>query len=127
MFRKTVHPLDLLLAVLLAATPGGAILYWLAINGRLPFDFLSGTALPADRRVGDARRHRRNGGFRALVLQPAALSQKQNARRSRASASTAKRKRPQAAFFSISRFSRSAFTESVSSLALIRKASSPPR
>ena len=41
MFSKTVHPLDLLLAVLLAATPGGAILYWLAINGRLlPFDFL---------------------------------------------------------------------------------------
>jgi hypothetical protein len=42
MFRKTVRPLDLLLAVLLAAAPGGAILYWLAINGRLPFDFLSG-------------------------------------------------------------------------------------
>ena len=44
MFRKSVHPLDLLLAVLLAVTPGGAILYWLAINGRLPFDFLSGLA-----------------------------------------------------------------------------------
>jgi hypothetical protein len=44
MFRKSVHPLDLLLAALLAATPGGAILYWLAINGRLPFDFLSGLA-----------------------------------------------------------------------------------
>jgi hypothetical protein len=42
MFKKSVHPLDLLLAVLLAATPGGAILYWLAINGRLPFDFLTG-------------------------------------------------------------------------------------
>ena len=42
MFRKTVQPLDLVLAVLLAATPGGAILYWLAIHGRLPFDFLSG-------------------------------------------------------------------------------------
>jgi hypothetical protein len=42
MFRKSVHPLDLLLAVLLAATPGGAILYWLAMKGRLPFDFLSG-------------------------------------------------------------------------------------
>jgi hypothetical protein len=42
MFRKSVHPLDLVLAVLLAATPGGAILYWLAISGRLPFDFLSG-------------------------------------------------------------------------------------
>jgi len=44
MFRKSVHPLDLLLAVLAAATPGGAILYWLAINGRLPFDFLTGLA-----------------------------------------------------------------------------------
>ena len=42
MFKKSVHPLDLLLAVLLAATPGGAILYWLAMKGRLPFDFLSG-------------------------------------------------------------------------------------
>ena len=44
MFRKSVHPLDLLLAVLAAATPGGAILYWLAINGRLPFDFVTGLA-----------------------------------------------------------------------------------
>ena len=44
MFRKSVHPLDLLLAVLAAATPGGAMLYWLAINGRLPFDFLTGLA-----------------------------------------------------------------------------------
>ena len=44
MFRKSVHPLDLLLAVLAAATPGGAIFYWLAINGRLPFDFLTGLA-----------------------------------------------------------------------------------
>jgi hypothetical protein len=44
MFRKTVHPLDLLLAVLAAATPGAAILYWLAISGRLPFDFLTGLA-----------------------------------------------------------------------------------
>jgi hypothetical protein len=42
MFKKTVHPLDLLLAVLAAVTPGAAIFYWLAINGRLPFDFLSG-------------------------------------------------------------------------------------
>ena len=42
MFKKSVHPLDLLLAVLLAATPGGAIFYWLTIKGRLPFDFLSG-------------------------------------------------------------------------------------
>jgi hypothetical protein len=44
MFRKTVHPLDLLLAVLAAATPGGALIYWLAISGRLPFDFLTGLA-----------------------------------------------------------------------------------
>ena len=42
MFKKTVHPLDLLLAVLAAATPGAAIIYWLAINGRLPFDFITG-------------------------------------------------------------------------------------
>jgi hypothetical protein len=40
MFKKTVHPLDLLLAVLAAVTPGGAILYWLAITDRLPFDFV---------------------------------------------------------------------------------------
>ena len=33
MFRKTVHPLDLLLAVLAAATPGAAIFYWLASRG----------------------------------------------------------------------------------------------
>jgi hypothetical protein len=44
MFRKTVNPLDLLLAVLAAAVPGTAIFYWLAINGRLPFDLLSGFA-----------------------------------------------------------------------------------
>ncbi len=42
MFRKKVHPLDLLLAVLAAATPGAAIFYWLARSGRLPFDFLFG-------------------------------------------------------------------------------------
>ena len=42
MFRKTVQPLDLLLAVLAAATPGAAILYWLAQSGRLPFGFLFG-------------------------------------------------------------------------------------
>jgi hypothetical protein len=42
MFKKTVHPLDLLLAVLAAATPGAAIFYWLAQSGRLPFDFLLG-------------------------------------------------------------------------------------
>jgi len=44
MFNKNIHPLDLLLAVLLAAAPGAAIFYWLAINGRLPFDFLVGVA-----------------------------------------------------------------------------------
>ena len=44
MFRPTVHPLDLLLAVLLAVTPGAGIFYWLAINGRLPFDMLTGLA-----------------------------------------------------------------------------------
>ena len=44
MFNKTVHPLDLLLAVLVAVTPGAAIFYWLAINGRLPFDMLTGLA-----------------------------------------------------------------------------------
>jgi hypothetical protein len=42
MFQKKVHPFDLLLAVLAAAVPGAAIFYWLAINGRLPFDFLFG-------------------------------------------------------------------------------------
>ena len=42
MFRKTIHPLDLLLAVLAAVTPGAAIFYWLAASGRLPFDFLFG-------------------------------------------------------------------------------------
>jgi len=44
MFQKQVHPLDLVLAVLAAATPGSAIFYWLARNGRLPFDFLTGVA-----------------------------------------------------------------------------------
>ena len=42
MFKKTIHPLDLLLAVLAAVTPGAAIFYWLASSGRLPFDFLFG-------------------------------------------------------------------------------------
>ena len=42
MFKKTVHPLDLLLAVLAAVVPGVAIFYWLAASGRLPFDFVSG-------------------------------------------------------------------------------------
>jgi hypothetical protein len=44
MFRKTVHPLDLLLAVLAAVVPGAAIFYWLALSGRLPFGFLFGLA-----------------------------------------------------------------------------------
>jgi hypothetical protein len=42
MFKKTIEPLDLLLAVLAAATPGAAIIYWLAKSGRLPFDFVTG-------------------------------------------------------------------------------------
>ena len=42
MFEKSVHPLDLFLAVLAAAVPGAAILYWLAKSGRLPFDFITG-------------------------------------------------------------------------------------
>ena len=44
MFEKKIHPLDLLLAVLAAATPGAAIFYWLAKRGTLPFDFLTGLA-----------------------------------------------------------------------------------
>ena len=44
MFEKKVQPLDLLLAVLAAATPGAAIFYWLAKRGTLPFDFLTGLA-----------------------------------------------------------------------------------
>jgi hypothetical protein len=44
MFRKKVHPLDLLLAVLAAVLPGAAIFYWLAMSGRLPFSFLMGLA-----------------------------------------------------------------------------------
>ena len=42
MFKKTVQPLDLLLAVLAAVVPGAAIFYWLAASGRLPFDFVFG-------------------------------------------------------------------------------------
>jgi hypothetical protein len=42
MFQRKVQPLDLLLAVLAAVVPGAAVFYWLAVNGRLPFDFLSG-------------------------------------------------------------------------------------
>jgi hypothetical protein len=42
MFRKTIHPLDLVLAVLVAVLPGMGVFYWLAINGRLPFDMLTG-------------------------------------------------------------------------------------
>lgn len=44
MFRKTVHPLDLVLAVLTAIVPGAAIFYWLESSGRLPFSFLFGLA-----------------------------------------------------------------------------------
>ena len=44
MFRKTVHPLDLVLAVLAAIVPGAAVFYWLALSGRLPFGFLFGLA-----------------------------------------------------------------------------------
>jgi len=44
MFRKTVQPLDLLLAVRAAIVPGAAIFFWLASNGRLPFDVLFGVA-----------------------------------------------------------------------------------
>ena len=42
MFSKSVHPLDLLLAVLAAATPGAAIFYWLALTRWQPADFLLG-------------------------------------------------------------------------------------
>ncbi len=42
MSRNTVHPLDLMLAVLIAVAPGMALFYWLAIYGRLPFDLLTG-------------------------------------------------------------------------------------
>ena len=44
MFTKTVHPLDLVLAVLAAVTPGAAILYWLALTRWQPVDFLMGLA-----------------------------------------------------------------------------------
>jgi hypothetical protein len=44
MFTKTVHPLDLLLAVLAAVIPGAAIFYWLALNRWQPIDFLMGLA-----------------------------------------------------------------------------------
>ena len=42
MFRKTVHPLDLVLVVCVAVLPGAAIFYWLAVRGRLPFDIVTG-------------------------------------------------------------------------------------
>ena len=61
MFRKTVHPLDLAARGAAAATPGGAILYWLAINGRLPFDFLFGLAYLLTAVAVMLCRHRRNG------------------------------------------------------------------
>ena len=44
MFTKTVHPLDLLLAVLAAIVPGAAIVYWLALTRWQPGDFLMGLA-----------------------------------------------------------------------------------
>ena len=44
MFRKTVHPLDLLLAVLAALMPGAAIFYWFALTRWQPVDFLMGLA-----------------------------------------------------------------------------------
>ena len=44
MFRKTVHPLDLLLAVLAAVVPGAAIFYWLTLTRWQPVDFLMGLA-----------------------------------------------------------------------------------
>jgi hypothetical protein len=44
MFTKTVHPLDLLLAVLAAIVPGAAIVYWLALTRWQPADFLMGLA-----------------------------------------------------------------------------------
>jgi hypothetical protein len=44
MFQKTVHPLDLLLAVLAAVLPGAAIVYWLALTRWQPADFLMGVA-----------------------------------------------------------------------------------
>ena len=44
MFNKTVHPLDLLLAVLAAAVPGAAIFYWLTLTRWQPADFLFGLA-----------------------------------------------------------------------------------
>jgi hypothetical protein len=44
MFQKTVHPLDLLLAVLAAVLPGAAIVYGLALTRWQPADFLMGLA-----------------------------------------------------------------------------------
>ena len=45
MFTKTVHPLDLLLAVLAASMPGAAIWYWMAVTRKWePADFLMGLA-----------------------------------------------------------------------------------
>lgn len=44
MFRKTVHPLDLLLAVLAAVVPGAAVWYWLTLTRWQPVDFLMGLA-----------------------------------------------------------------------------------
>ncbi len=44
MFTKSIHPLDIMLAVLAAATTGGALVYWLVISGRLQLDFLMALA-----------------------------------------------------------------------------------
>ena len=45
MFQKTVHPLDLLLALFVAVMPGAAIFYWLALTRNWqPVDFLMGLA-----------------------------------------------------------------------------------
>ena len=44
MFSKTIHPLDLLLAVLAAVMPGAAVWYWLTLTRWQPVDFLMGLA-----------------------------------------------------------------------------------
>jgi hypothetical protein len=49
---KTAHPLDLLLVVLAAATPGGALLYWLAGSGRMQIDFALAIAFLAGSALG---------------------------------------------------------------------------
>ncbi len=49
---KTAHPLDLLLVVLAAATPGGALLYWLAVTERMQIDFALAIAFLAGSALG---------------------------------------------------------------------------